>query len=188
MKRQYLLFAIALVTSLVGCSTTTSQDALGQRYVSAPGGWNSSPRSNARAEANSVCSANGGGIQIDREFQNGLKYEIYFRCFDYAASLAAKRREEDAKLARELAQEREQQRIAEQERKAQEDEWERTRPQREAAERESRIREQARLTAICPMYYLARQSCASAPNPNYCINIRIGKNYSSWDDQTCFNK
>jgi hypothetical protein len=38
------------------------------------------------------------------------------------------------------------------------------------------------------LYYLPRQSCASAPNPNYCINIRIGKNYSSWDDQTCFNK
>ena len=78
-------------------------------------------------------------------------------------------------------------------------EWERTRPQREAQERKQRQAQEAearkqqeaekkRLAGLCPIYYLARQTCATAPNYDGCMNIRLNNSYSSWDDRACFNR
>ena len=95
-----------------------------------------------------------------------------------------------AEAARQKAEaERQKQEAEERKRKAAADaEWERQRPQREAQAREERAREQARLNRICPMYYIARQTCATAPNYSNCMAIRIGNNFSEWDDRSCYNR
>jgi hypothetical protein len=88
------------------------------------------------------------------------------------------------------AEERERKRqaaIAEEERRKAE-EWERGRPQREAEARRAREAEKKRLDGVCPLYWVARQSCASAPDRNGCIQIRIGKRYSAADDNVCFSR
>jgi hypothetical protein len=48
--------------------------------------------------------------------------------------------------------------------------------------------EKNRLDGICPIYYLARQTCASAPDYGRCMRIRMSNSYSSYDDNTCFSR
>lgn len=56
-------------------------------------------------------------------------------------------------------------------------------------QRQAEARERSRLNGICPIYYIARQSCANSGNGyDQCMTIRIGRSYSSWDDRTCFNR
>ena len=105
-------------------------------------------------------------------------------------------------------------RVAELERQRREEEWERTRVQREAQQREDILREaqrraeqdrldrerreqeerqaieerkrrEARLKVLCPLYWAARQTCASASNYESCMNIRSGNRYSRLDDRDC---
>lgn len=66
---------------------------------------------------------------------------------------------------------------------ARKQEWERNRPIREA---EARKRNE-QLNRICPIYYVARQSCANAGNYANCMNIRLNNNYQNWLDVECFN-
>lgn len=186
---KFLLMLSVMLTILGGCASKNRQDASGLRYVSAAAGWSTGSRPNAIAEANKICAANGGGITIEREGSCGFTCEIYFRCFDYNARVAAIKKEEEAKRARELQAQREQEMREEQRRRAEQAEWERTRPEREAAARAAQEKERSRLNAICPIYYLARQTCAnSGGGYEQCMTIRIGKSYSSWDDRTCFNR
>jgi hypothetical protein len=74
------------------------------------------------------------------------------------------------------------------EQRRREEEWERGRPQREAEARKAQEAERKRLDGICPLYWTARQSCAVAPDLERCMRIRIGKGYSSWDDEVCFRR
>ncbi len=56
-------------------------------------------------------------------------------------------------------------------------------------QRQAEARERTRLNGICPIYYVARQSCANSGNGyDQCMTIRIGRSYSAWDDRTCFNR
>jgi len=54
--------------------------------------------------------------------------------------------------------------------------------------KESQERENLRLNVICPIYYLARQSCAAAGNYENCMDIRMSGNFSRNDDQICFKR
>ena len=180
---------LALFVALTGCASKEGQDSSGLRYTSASAGWDTGSRANAKEKAKKICTANGGGIEFVKEGSCGFNCEIYFRCFDYAARVAAIKKEEDAKKQRELQKKREEQRIAEEKRIAQQEEWERNRPQREAAAKAAQERERSRLSTICPIYYIARQSCANSGSGYVqCMNIRIGKSYSTFDDRTCFNR
>lgn len=67
-------------------------------------------------------------------------------------------------------------------------EWERTRPQREAQARYQAEQERIRLNSTCPIYYTARQSCATAAHYSQCMNIRLSNRYSQYDDRACFNR
>ena len=58
---------------------------------------------------------------------------------------------------------------------------------REAQARKERAELEARLRQVCPAYYLARQSCATAAHPAYCMSVRIN-NYSEWTDNLCRNR
>jgi hypothetical protein len=133
------------------------------------------------------------------------------RTNQYQAEQAAARAEEAERRAAAIA---EKNRIAEIERQRREEEWERNRVQREAAQREEILREaqrraeadrlerqrreqaekdayeekkrrEARLKTLCPLYWLARQTCASASNYEGCMNIRSGNRYSRRDDADC---
>lgn len=54
-------------------------------------------------------------------------------------------------------------------------------------QRQAEARERTRLNGICPIYFVARQSCANSGNGyDQCMTIRIGRSYSAWDDRTCF--
>jgi hypothetical protein len=87
------------------------------------------------------------------------------------AEQAERDRQEAANRAQQLAAERE---------------WERTRPQREAEARRAAEAERQRLNRACPVYYIARQTCANAPDYGRCMNIRMNGKFSSYDDNTCF--
>jgi len=129
----------------------------------------------------------------------------------YQAEQAAARAAESERRAAALV---EKNRIEEQERQRREEEWERTRVQREAQQREEILREaqrrteqdrvdrerreqevrqaieekkrrEARLKVLCPLYWAARQTCASASNYESCMNIRSGNRYSRLDDRDC---
>jgi hypothetical protein len=65
-------------------------------------------------------------------------------------------------------------------------EWERTRPQREAAKRKALAEEESRLNSICPKYFIVRQSCAGAVFSSDCMRLRYGKDFSKEDHDTCF--
>jgi signal transduction histidine kinase len=190
-KLAILLIFLFGLNLIVGCSTSTEQYAAGKRSVKASAGWSTGSRENARAEANKICSANGGGIKFEGEGPCGFTCEVYFRCFDYGAMIADKQREEAAKKREEAAnkaKELQKQQLEEQRRRAEAAEYERTRPQREAAYKAAQDKERTRLALMCPVYYFARQSCASAPNYTSCMTIRLGNSYSSWDDRTCYNR
>ena len=146
-------------------------------------------RNSAVMEANKKCAGLGQSMEpINGGFTNdsvGRIYLLNFRCYN-SAERAAQARAEKQRLD---AQRAEQARQVEQERQRQAAEWERGRPQREAEARAAQAQERSRLNGICPIYYIARQSCANSGNGyDQCMTIRIGKTYSSWDDRTCFNR
>ncbi len=146
-------------------------------------------------EANAKCAALGQGMDPVREGRLN-KAQFYwvleFRCYDRAQRAA---QEQAKRIAAQQEAERQRQIKAEQDRQAalekqrQAEEWERGRPQREAEARAAAARERSRLNGICPIYYVARQSCANSGNGyDQCMTIRIGRSYSAWDDRTCFNR
>jgi hypothetical protein len=126
------------------------------------------------------------GIQCRcNNYPNGYSYRsnepgVTTRCIPPKQWLAQKREEE---ILRNQHAREEQLRKLEAER-----EWERTRPQREAQARYAAEQERIRLNSTCPIYYAARQSCATAAHYPQCMNIRLSNRYSQYDDQTCFNR
>lgn len=188
MKSKHALVLFASTIFLVSaCGTTTS---LGSNvYISDTfnyeGGY--AERQRVYTAAKEKCASLGlsmepiqeGSVQ-DKTFRYGLKY----RCF----SLAERQKQAEIKAERDRQAELERQRQADLERQKQAAEWEKARPQREAEQRAAAAAEQSRMNKICPIYYIARQTCATAPNYNNCMSIRLGSGYSSWDDQTCYRR
>jgi hypothetical protein len=149
-------------------------------------------RRQAYQTAMAKCRSTGKGFEELRSYSVydnvGGAWVIHFKCFDPAQREAEERTRREAQqreAERQRAIQAEQERLAEIERRRQAAEWERTRPQREAAERAARQKEQNRLNGICPIYYIMRQTCATAGNYESCMNIRLSNKYSSWDDFTC---
>ena len=146
-------------------------------------------------EANAKCAAMGQGMDPVREGRLN-KAQFYwvleFRCYDRAQRVAeeqAKRVAAQQEAERQRRIKAEQDRQAEIEKQRRAEEWERGRPQREAEARAAQARERSRLNGICPIYYVARQSCANSGNGyQQCMTIRVGRSYSSWDDRACFNR
>ena len=130
----------------------------------------------------------------------GWVYIVEFTCYDRIERLKANQLEAERQRVIQVEKER----IAEQERRRYEAEqklkeaerlrlealkaaeWERTRPQREAAKRKALAEEEARLNSICPKYYIVRQSCAAAVFSTDCMRLRYGKDFSKSDHDTCF--
>jgi hypothetical protein len=146
-------------------------------------------------EANAKCAAMGQGMDPVREGRLN-KAQFYwvleFRCYDRAQRAAEERAkrvaaQQEAERQRRIKAEQDRQAELEKQRRA--EEWELGRPQREAEARAAQARERSRLNGICPIYYVARQSCANSGNGyQQCMTIRVGRSYSSWDDSTCFNR
>lgn len=140
---------------------------------------------------------------------SGIDWVLRFKCID---SSVKKQRDLDAFEANKREQERTK-KLAEENRKRNEAErllyeedqkkkeaerlrqealkaaeWERTRPQREAAKSKALAEEEARLNSICPKYFIVRQSCAEAFFSSDCMRLRYGKNFSKQDHDICFNR
>ena len=152
-------------------------------------------KNNAIQSANQYCSTRGGGvnyIRAEEPYDNiGAAYYLYFNCFSIAAKQAEERKQQEIKRAEEARQraiDAEKQRQAQIAQRNAEREWERTRPQREAEARRRQEAENRRLNSICPGYSILRQLCATAANYQSCMQIRYGKNYSYYDDQTCYRR
>lgn len=188
----------AIVVGLLsGCAVETVKDLGGDYRFRAEARQNNyrAAVNKAYELANQKCSSLGRGAEEinSRQLEDyyGGGYQVDFHCYDLAVRAAQKRRnEEDAKREADKrnAIAAEQQRQAELQRKKEAAEWERGRPAREAQARKERAEQEARLRVICPMYYAARQSCATAAHPNYCMNIRLNNNYSEWTDTQCRNR
>ena len=160
--------------------------------------------------ANEKCSSLGKLVDpIAEGLLSGIDWVLRFKCIDPSVkkqrdldAFEANKREQERtkKLAEEdrkrNAAERlryeEDQKTKEAERLRQEAlkaaEWERTRPQREAAKRKALAEEEARLNSICPKYFIVRQSCAEAFFSSDCMRLRYGKNFSKQDHDICFNR
>ena len=152
-------------------------------------------KSNAVQSANQYCSNRGGGvnyIRAEQPYDNvGAAYYLFFNCFSMAAKQAEDRKQQETKRveeARQRAIDAEKQKQAEVAQRNAEREWERTRPQREAEARRRQEAENRRLNSICLGYSILRQFCATAANYQSCMQIRYGKNYSYYDDQTCYRR
>jgi hypothetical protein len=123
------------------------------------------------------------GIQCRcNNYYDGYGYKtnepgVTTRCMQPSDWLAQKRREEAAQ--NQQAREDQQRKIAA------DREWERTRPQREAQARYEAEQIRIRLNSICPVYYAARQSCATAAYYSSCMNIRLSNQYNEFDDRSC---
>lgn len=194
---------------LGGCAGDPVRPLGGQDFMAEARVWSTpaAARSSAFEHARNKCNSSGGqGVDVRAEGTThdniGMVYRIRFQCFDRAQRAAEERARAEAaeREARRQAELRAQQeRQAEIERRQREAEWERTRPQREAqerkerADREARMRREAaereaRLQRICPLYAIARQSCATAANVDVCMEIRLGRSYNYFDDRTCRNR
>ena len=198
-----------LVLLLTGCAGDAVKQMGNNDFFLEKRVWSTpaAARSSLLEQARSKCATNPGqGIDINGEGTAydsvGMVYRIRFGCYDIA-----QRQREEAARAEAAALERrrqaekraEEERQAEIQRKQREAEWERTRPQREAQERKERAAREAeakrqqeaerqRLAVLCPIYWVARQTCGSASNYQSCMNIRMSNKYSSWDDSTCINR
>ncbi len=203
-KQTVTLLIAFMAMLLTGCSVNITK-AIGPdeyRQESREGSVQYA-RQQAYQTAMAKCRSTGKGFEELRShsvYDNvGGAWVIHFRCFDQAKRDAEERARQEVQqreAERQRAIQAEQERLAEIERRRQAAEWERTRPQREAAERAARQqreaaeraarqKEQNRLNGICPIYYLMRQSCATAGNYESCMNIRMSNKYSGWDDFTC---
>ena len=208
--RFYILFLFAL---LVGCSSVVEIE--NGTYETRRALWDNSrddtnyQRRTNQENADEKCLSQGKIVDFLGEW-NLRNHELVlrFKCIDPSvkrqrdleAFEANKREEREKKLAEEWRKRNEADRLRfEAEQKSKETErlrqealkaaeWERTRPQREAAKRKALAEEEARLNSICPTYYVIRQSCAAAVWYGDCMKYRYGKNYSKSDDNTCFNR
>jgi hypothetical protein len=184
-------------TLLAGCAVETVKD-LGGNYrfrAEARQGSHREAINKAYELANKKCESLGRGAEEIKsrplEDYYGGAYEVDFHCYDLSVRAAQKRKiEEDAKREadRRNSIAAEQQRQADLQRQKDAAEWERGRPAREAQARRERAELEAKLRVVCPMYYAARQSCATAAHPNYCMNVRLSNNYSEWTDSQCRNR
>ena len=203
-KRHAILTIVGASMALAGCSVNITK-AIGPdeyRQESREGSVEYARRQ-AYQTAMAKCRSTGKGFEELHSYSVydnvGGAWVIHFKCFDPAQREAEERTRREAQqreAERQRAIQAEQERLAEIERRRQAAEWERTRPQREAAERAARQqreaaertarqKEQNRLNGICPIYYIMRQTCATAGNYESCMNIRMSNKYSSWDDFTC---
>lgn len=194
-----LLVLTILPFLLTACATEGFKQTQAGTYQIKARPWTNKPndaRNSAVMEAFKKCAQLSQSMEpISGGFTDdsiGRVYLLNFRCYNTAERAAQARAEKqrlDAERQRLDAQRAEQARQVEQERQRQAAEWERGRPQREAEARAAQAQERSRLNGICPIYYIARQSCANSGNGyDQCMTIRIGKTYSSWDDRTCFNR
>lgn len=190
MRKFAITVSLAVLTS---CSTESPRQTQTGIYQIKERVWTAysydSAKNTTFSGANKKCAELNRSMEpVSGDFTNdsvGTIYLLNFRCYD-AAERASQARAEKQRLD---AQRAEQARQAELEKQRQEAEWERGRPEREAAARAAEARERSRLNGLCPIYYLARQTCANAGNGyQQCMSIRIGRSYSSWDDNTCFNR
>ncbi len=177
---------VLMVVIMAGCSVNKVQTVGNNSYVATVRDVNYYvAREKAIASANTHCMTRGGGIEyirVEQPYDNiGAAYYLYFSCFDRAAREALERERQEAQR-----REQERQRLirAEEERK-QQIEWEKRSKQLEAEYAKQRERERIRLNKICPMYWFARQTCATAFNYQNCMEIRIGRTYSTYDDSAC---
>lgn len=182
MKR--FLFLSFLI--LAGCSVNQVNTLGVNSYVAAVRDVNYYvAKQKAINSANTHCRTRGGGIEyqrVEQPYDNiGAAYYLYFSCFDYAAREARERELKEA-------QKREQERlrlIREEEERKQKIEWEKRSKQLEAEYARQRERERIRLNNICPKYWFARQTCATAFNYENCMSIRVGRTYNQYDDNAC---
>ena len=177
---------VLMVVIMAGCSVNKVQTVGNNSYVATVRDVNYYvAREKAIASANTHCMTRGGGIEyirVEQPYDNiGAAYYLYFSCFDRAAREALERERQEAQR-----REQERQRLirAEEERK-QQIEWEKRSKQLEAEYAKQRERERIRLNKICPMYWFARQTCATAFNYQNCMEIRIGRTDSTADDRAC---
>lgn len=185
-RKYSFTFLFLIVILLTGCSSTspkTSQQALVFNYTSYPALGITKP--NICTESVAPYFKQLGILCRCNNYHNGYGYRsnepgVTTRCIPPSEWLAKKRQEEIDKNQRALE---EQQRRLEAER-----EWERTRPQREARAKYAAEQEKTRLNGICPIYYAARQSCATAALYSQCMNIRMSNRYIQSDDRACFNR
>lgn len=169
-----LALALGLCSWLGGCAVETVKQTAGDYRFRAEARQNNyrAAVSKAYELARQKCASLGRGTEEIRsgslEDYYGGAYEVHFHCYDLAARAAQERQRaeqarREAERLRAIAAE--EQRQADIKRKREEAEWERGRPAREAQARKERADLEARLRAICPVYYLARQTCATAAHP-----------------------
>ncbi len=201
--------ALLGVALLSACASDPVRPLGGNDFMAEARVWSTpaAARGSAFEHARDKCNSEGSkGVDVRAEGTThdniGMVYRIRFQCFDRAQRAAEERAraeaaEREARRQAELRAQKERQ--AELERRQAEAEWERTRPQREAqerkerADREARLRREAaereaRLQRICPVYAVARQTCATAANVDVCMQIRLGRTYNFFDDRTCRNR
>jgi hypothetical protein len=203
-------FFFALLT-LVGCASV--KEVTSDTFETGTTNWDGSIdlyRTINQKNADEKCLSQGKLVDPIAEGRlSSIDWVLRFKCIDPSVkrqreldAFEANKREQARlkKLAEEERQQQEarrlryeeEQKIKEVERLRQEAlkaaEWERTRPQREAAKRKAMAEEEARLNSICPKYANVRNSCAEALDTVNCMRLRYGKNFSKQDHDTCFNR
>lgn len=195
-RRKSTTVLSAVLCTLSGCAVNSVRDVGNGEFVAQVRDVNYRVAyEKAHQSAKNHCNSRGGGIKLldaEQPYDNvGAAYYLHFQCFNWEAYAQQEKQKKEAERreADRLRQvQAEQERQAEIARKKAEAEWERGRPAREAEAKRQREAEERRLKGVCPVYWLARQSCAGSANYDSCMTIRIGKGYSSWDDRTCFNR
>lgn len=196
MKPRTKYFAVAAFIFLSGCAVNKVTETRNGEVLAAVRDVNYMVAKNKAIEsAHRYCATRGRGVnylRADQPYDNvGAAYYLYFNCYDLAAAQEQERLRREAQRQEEERQRAiaaENARQAEIERKRREAEWERQRPQREAEARRQQQAEKRRLDGICPFYWFARQTCATAANYESCMTVRMSNKYSRWDDQKCFNR
>ena len=185
-RRSAINFLLLTIIFLTGCSSPTPKASQQTRlfsYTSYPALGITKPNICTESVAPYFKQL---GIQCRCDnYHNGYGYRsnepgVTTRCIPPEEWLAKKRQEE---IDRNKRAHEERQRKIEAER-----ERERTRPQREAQARYEAEQIKIRLNNICPVYSVARQSCATAAHYSQCMNIRMSNRYSEFVDRTCFNR
>jgi hypothetical protein len=199
----------------LGCATENPSISKSNNYQVQSRIWThysyTDAKKNSYLDAEKVCADKNFGMEVIRAGDTydsiGWVYIIEFNCYDRAEraksnQLATERQRvaevEKERIAEEVRKRNEEERKRyEAEQKAKEAErlrmealkaaeWERTRPQREAAKRKALAEEESRLNSICPKYFVVRQSCAGAVFSSDCMRLRYGKDFSKQDHDTCF--
>lgn len=179
----FALLAFSFLSSCSSSSQNTNRQAPVFNYPSYPALGITKPNTCTESVAPYFQEL---GIQCRcNNYYDGYGYKsnergVTTRCMQPSDWLAKKRQEEAIQSQR--AREEQQRKIAA------EREWERTRPQREAQARYAAEQERIRLNGVCPIYYAARQSCATAAHYAQCMNIRMSNRYNQYDDQSCISR